>query len=172
MKPSIKPIVGIITSEIDLLDEVLSRLERFFGARDVVGPWREFDHTSYYEPEMGPGLKRCFVSFSNLLPPASSTWFKEKASGVEAFYLSGGKRRMNIDPGYIDANKVVLMTGKDGGHKIPVAEGIWADFLLWYNKGWVAHPWAFPDFRDGGYFKTFMRMRLAFKKQLKSLSES
>ena len=54
------------------------------------------------------------------------------------------------------------------GNKIAIAPNVWADFLLWYNKGWVAHPWAFPDFRDGSYFETFNKMRKKFKAQVKT----
>lgn len=163
----VKPIVGIMTSKIDLLDGVLVDLKGRFGRPDIIGRWRIFDHTNYYEGEMGSGLKRCFVSFEDPVAPESSVDFKAWSAEAEGKYSVDGRRAVNLDAGYIDANKVVLMTGKHGGHKIAVAPGVWADFLLWYNKGWVALPWAFPDFRDGGYFPTFMKMRARFKEQMR-----
>jgi len=164
-----KPIVGIITSRTDLLDAVLSDLKGYFGVTDILGEWRVFDHTNYYEEEMGAGLKRCFVSFEKLLPPEAAVEFKGWTTDVENRYRVDDRRKVNLDAGYLDSNKVVLVTGKHGGHKIAVAPAVWIDFLLWYNKGWLAHPWAFPDFRDGGFFPTFMKMRTRFKAQIRQL---
>jgi hypothetical protein len=163
----VKPLVGILTSQTALLDDVVRELSVLFGPTDIIGEWRNFTHTNYYADEMGGSLKRCFVSFETLTPPERSIGFKELASRVEDSHRVSGKRVVNIDAGYIDANKVVLMTGKHGGHKIAVAPGVWADFLLWYNKGWEAMPWAFPDFRDGTHFDVFMEMRKRFKEQVR-----
>lgn len=170
MKCLVKPIVGIITSRVELIDDVIKKMEPHFGEVDIIGEWKDFAHTDYYEDEMGQDLKRCFVSFEGLVSPDVAIHFKGWASKVEDDYRVGGKRAVNLDAGYIDANKVVLMTGKHGGHKIAVATGVWADFLLWYNKGWTALPWAFPDFRDGSHFSAFEKMRGRFKARIRSLS--
>lgn len=166
MEEACKPIVGILTSRVDELKNVLDALSKNFGSADVIGKWKMFSHTNYYADEMGENLQRCFVSFENLVHPAEAVCFKPLASVVEDSYRCNGNRTVNIDAGYIDANKVVLVTGKGGGHKIALAKGIWADLLLWYNKGWVAQPWAFPDFRDGSHFDTFQKMRRRFKEQV------
>ncbi|MBT3182203.1 MAG: DUF4416 family protein [Deltaproteobacteria bacterium] len=169
MEYFIKPILGIIASEEGLLDDIIKDVEGFFGKPDIFGEWRDFDHTDYYEMEMGKGLRRCFVSFERLMSPESSVEYKRWLAGVEDKYRHSGNRTVNLDAGYIDANKVVLMSAKHGGNKISVGKNTWADLLLWYNKGWVAQPWAFPDFRDGGYFETFMKMRSRFKEQSKKM---
>lgn len=163
MQELVKPIVGVLTSDTGLMEEILMELARFFGPHDVIGQWVKFDYTNYYANEMGDGLNRTFVSFEKLLPPYRALELKSYAKEVESKFSVDNKRKVNVDPGYLDANKVVLITGKHGGHKIALGEGVWADFLLWYNKGWVALPWAFPDFRDGSHFDTFMKMRRKFK---------
>jgi len=163
----VKPIAGILTRRTELLKDVVGLLEERFGPSDIIGEWIPFDHTSYYAEEMGEGLVRAFVSFERLVFPDGAS-FKRWAKEVEDRFSDGGRREVNIDPGYLDANKVVLISGKHGGHKIPLAEGVWADMLLWYNKGWVALPWAFPDFRDGKLFPLFARMRRRFKEQLRA----
>jgi hypothetical protein len=163
----VKPIVGVLTSRTDLLEGVLADFKKYFGEADVIGEWRAFDHTDYYAPEMGEGLQRCFVSFEKLMRAADSRGFKSWTNAIEEKYSRDGKRVVNLDAGYIDANKVVLISGKHGGHKIVTADGIWADMLLWYNKGWDPLPWAFPDFRDGGYFQLFTAMRKKFKEQVR-----
>ena len=172
MKDLVKPIAGILTSKTDKLEEVIEGLSKFFGKQDIVGPWQPFTHSDYYEDEMGPGLSRCFVSFADLGPPYEARDYKKYGSEVEDLFKEDGRRSINIDPGYIDANKVVLISGKHGGHKIEIAPEIWADMLLWYNKGWQACPWAFPDFRDGSLFPTFMNMRRVYKETLKNAYNS
>ncbi|MFA4875001.1 MAG: DUF4416 family protein [bacterium] len=164
----VKPIVGILTSQRHLLGSVLAYMAERFGPADVIGPWREFNHTRYYEDEMGPGLWRCFVSFSRLVSAEEASSFKGLAMDIEGRFSVDGRRAVNIDPGYIDSCKLVLVSGKHGGHKIALAPGAFADLLLWYDKGWKAMPWAFPDFRDGGYFPIFIKMRSEFKKQFKN----
>lgn len=162
-----KPIVGILTSRRELREELLAHLARCFGPADVVGEWQEFDHTHYYEEEMGAGLARCFVSFECLVHPEEAAKFKVWTAAIEDGYRVAGRRTVNLDAGILDANKVVLVSGKHGGHKIALTPGVYADLLLWYNKGWVALPWAFPDFRDGRLFPLFATMRTRYKEQVR-----
>jgi hypothetical protein len=166
----VTPIVGILTSRTELLGKILAELAANFGPAGIVGEWRPFSHTGYYEPEMGENLMRCFVAFERLRPAQDAVHFKGWAIRAEERYLRDGRRMVNLDPGTLDANKVVLISGKHGGHKIALAEGVFADLLLWYNKGWVALPWAFPDFRDGLLFPTFTKMRSAYKESLRLAS--
>jgi len=160
----VKPFVAFLSSDKTLMVEALPFLEKHFGPCDYRGDWKPFSHSSYYEAEMGGNLHRCMISFENLLPGWIGADFKKWTGAIEeSFSDEHGHRRINLDPGYVDNLKVVLLSGKSGGHKVSVAEGIWADMLLWYNKGWVAFPWAFPDFRDGTYFDDFVKMRKMFK---------
>lgn len=108
------------------------------------------------------------ISFEKMFPGWDAPKFKEWTYAIEEYFAVEGRRTINCDPGYVDNLKVVLMSGKGGGHMLSVAPGIWADLLLWYNKGWVAVPWAFPDFRDGTYFNDFLEMRKIFKREASS----
>lgn len=163
----IKPIAGILTSRADLMEGIISNLAKHFGPADIIGDWHKFDHTRYYEKEMGTDLLRCFVSFSRLVPAGETTDFKRLAMEIETLFCKDNSRLVNIDPGYIDANKLVLVSGKHGGHKIAIAGSAFVDLLLWYDKGWKPMPWAFPDFRGGEYFQLFTKMRTKYKKQMR-----
>jgi hypothetical protein len=160
----VKPIVAILSRDKGLVEEAIPLLESHFGRCDFRSPWHSFSHSSYYEAEMGSGLERCMLAFEKLCPEWEAAKFKEWTYAIEERFAEGGHRIINCDPGYVDQIKVVLMSGKSGRHKIAVAEDIWADLLLWYNKGWVPSPWAFPDFRDGTYFEDFLEIRRMFKK--------
>jgi hypothetical protein len=162
------PIAGILTSEKELRDEVIGLLEPHFGSADIIGEWMPFGHTNYYEDEMGPRLARSFVAFEKLVEEHFAASFKKIATDIEDALSVDGRRRVNIDPGFISSNKLVLVSGKYGGNKIALAQGVWADMLLWYNKGWTAMPWAFPDFRNGELFPLFMKMRGRLKEKMKT----
>lgn len=172
MDSLVKPIIGILTGRIDMLSELLDALAESFGKTDIIGEWQAFNHTNYYEDEMGCELSRCFVSFERLVPPDTAGKFKGWTKEIEGCFVHNGRRTVNIDPGYLDANKVVLITGKHGGHRIALSSGVWADILLWYNKGWTPLPWAFPDFCDGRFFEVFSAMRARYKSQLREAREN
>jgi len=162
----VKPLVAVLTSHTELREEITSFLKGHFGHADFIGPWHPFIHTHYYEPEMGPDLKRCIISFEKLISaeklPDMKSWTKE----VEDKYRVDGKRNINIDPGYVDLHKMILGSGKGGGHMMFVGKGVYADMLLWYGKGWQPLPWAYPDFKDGTYFKELEEIRKRFKEQI------
>lgn len=162
----VKPLITVLTSHTELLDEIVSILTSRLGYADFIGPWHPFIHTHYYEPEMGGNLNRCIVSFEKLISADELPKLKSWTKKVEEKYRVDGKRSVNLDPGYVDLHKVVLGSGKGGGHMIMVGEGVYADMLLYYNKGWQPLPWAYPDFKDGTYFKELDEIRKNLKSAL------
>lgn len=160
-----KPIVAVLANSTELLEDAIAHLENYFGPCDFRGGWHPFTQTDYYEDEMGRGLKRCILAFKNLVPAHEANAFKGWTSEVERSFTKDGRRSVNIDPGYVDNLKMVLVSGKCGGHKICTAPGIFVDYLLWYNKGWQPFPWSFPDFRDGTYDDELTSIRKIFKEQ-------
>jgi len=160
----VKYLVGILTSKEEARTDVLKELTKYFGDPDYISKWYTFDHTNFYAPEMGANLKRSFVSFDRLQPPELIYKAKIWASEVEDMFRENDQRIINIDPGYIDYFKIILASGKFGGHKIAVTKGCWADFLMMYNKGsWDPMPWCFPDFASGMYNADLTEMRRLFK---------
>lgn len=160
-----KPIVAVLASDVDLLNDAIAQLEKHFGPCDFKGGWHLFTHSNYYEGEMGKDLNRCILSFEKLVPAHEANAFKAWTSKVEEGFSSEGRRKVNIDPGYVDNLKMVLVSGKCGGHKICTAPGVFVDYLLWYNKGWQPFPWSFPDFREGTYDDELASIRKIFKEQ-------
>ena len=163
-----KPIVAVLAADINLLEKVVKRLGKRLGDADYIGEWRPFVHTNYYAPEMGADLQRCIISFEKIISadelPQLKAWTKE----IEENFRVGGKRKINLDPGYVDYHKVVLGSGKGGGHMVLIGDGVFADVLLYYNKGWQPLPWAYPDFRDGTYFEELTEIRKRLKLYLQS----
>ncbi|MFB0527813.1 MAG: DUF4416 family protein, partial [bacterium] len=56
----VKLIMGMISSNIDLFDQLTQILVEKFGPVDLKSSVFNFDKTDYYEEEMGKNLKRQF----------------------------------------------------------------------------------------------------------------
>jgi len=151
--------------------EVIERITAVTGDTDWVSPPFPFDMTDFYEPEMGEKLTRHLVSIRDLLSPADLVKVKEETLLLEDEWKLEGRRRVNLDPGYIDFNKVVLASLKPGGWKIYLDRGIWADMNLYYSKGgFLRFGWTFPDFRSGKYDRVLLKIRSIYKDQVKGLT--
>lgn len=163
-----KLFAGVLTARLDMLAEARQMVEERFGPVDCASPVLDFDYTDYYERELGPGLKRCFWGFTRLLDPAALVDSKLFSNAVELRYSSGGKRLLNIDPGYITAASVVLASTKDFAHRLYLGKGIYGETTLLYRKkDYQALPWTYPDFRSQPYRQFFLELRAAYLAQLR-----
>ena len=125
-----------------------------------------FDQTDYYSKEMGEGLRRRFLSIKGLQSLEFSADWKLKTAEIEQQLSNNGKRRINLDPGYLDLSRVVLLSGKEGSHKIYLRNGVWADLVLLKDKGgYRKFAWTFPDIKTGCYDDFFLQLRAEFKKE-------
>jgi hypothetical protein len=164
----VKLIVAALYSDENILLTARERLVQKFGLIDLISPLFDFEVTMYYVPEMGSPQRRLFYSFEKLIAPDELARAKLATNAIEDELAINGQRKVNLDPGYLDTDKFVLASAKYNGQKIYLADGIWADLTLHYEKGhFSAYPWSFPDFRSDEYEKTFLRIREVYKGQLK-----
>ncbi len=168
--PPVKNFVSVIHSDEKLFENFKQKISKHFGEIDTISEPFPFDFTDYYKPEMGENLKRQFFSFKKLTEGDFIVNIKKKCLEYEENFSENGKRRLNIDPGYIDLYKLVLVSEKYMGHKIYLREGICADLVLLLGKKKLTpFIWTFPDFRSGRYDEYFLKLREIYKNQLKSL---
>ena len=158
----------VLQSGPEWLPEVLDALERTWGPLRHRGKLFAFDQTPYYTSEMGAGLYRGVVSFEAEIPPETIAQEKERSNALELTMASAARpeaRRVNIDIGYMDLDKVVLPSYKRGPFKLYAGGGVWLDMLLTYAKG-LFHPtaWAFEDFKRNPYQHDLQLIREKFKK--------
>lgn len=140
-----------------------------FGKTDSKSRDIPFNFTDYYSPEMGEGLFRTFASFETLRPPSEFLEIKLRCVDIEKKFSVEGKRRINIDPGYLSESKLVLLTTKDFSHRIYVGKGIYAEVQIYFrNKYWNDLPWTYPDYRTGEYKDIFLSIRREYIIQLKN----
>ncbi len=142
-------------------DLALERLESLYGPVAVRGPELAFDQTRYYEAEMGPGLRRILVGFERLLPRDSLVGCKLAANEIEQELCDpAGRRRVNVDPGLLAVENLVLATGKNFGHRIYLGKGIYAEVTLVYRQGGFASlPWTYPDYASRELQEVLLVMR-------------
>jgi hypothetical protein len=166
----VKLIASLFSSEKELIDQVIDELKGAFGVMDVITPWLMFDRTRYYEKEMGWPLYRRFVTFRDLIPPEELVDKKLTTNSIEEKYTESGKRRINIDPGYICLERLVLATGKNYTHRIYLRHGIYADLTLVFNKGtFKSLEWSYRDYADQESIAFFNNEREKYKNQLRGI---
>ena len=132
-----------------LFEEAAAALVHTCGDIDIVSPWMRFDYTGYYEREMGAPLFRRLIAFKQLIRQDELADVKLATNALEQRFLREGKRRVNIDPGYLLLERFVLASGKNFSHRIYIGSGIYADLTLVYRHGaYEALPWTYPDYAD------------------------
>ena len=162
--PKVKLLSGILYSDADCLETAFSLLEEKWGPIDYKSESFPFDITDYYVPEMGSPIYRMFVSFEKLITPDQIAQIKLDSNAIEDQLAVDGLRKVNLDTGYLDYDKVVLASAKYNGQKIYLEKGIWADLTLHYiKKHFEPYPWSFPDFKSGLYDDVFLRIRELYK---------
>ena len=164
--PVVKRFCGILYRLEDDAEEAVRLLVETWGPTDLsAGPF-PFTATDYYAGEMGAGLLRRFVSFEHVVPAEAMAEWKTLTNSLEESFSDGGKRRVNLDPGFLDLAKVVLLSTKDFSHRIHLGRGIYAEVTLLYRDGGLAFlPWTYPDYRSPEYLAFFLSMRRKFRTQ-------
>jgi len=166
---SVKVFVGILSGRPSALAELRSSLEEQLGSVDCESQLLDFTYTDFYEPEMGPGLKRKLWGFSRLAGPDSLVDLKLCTNRLEQTLAVNGKRIVNIDPGHLTPARVVLASTKDFGHRLYLGKGIYGEVTLMYQKKrFQSLPWTYPDYRSEAYHQFFRELRQVYMTQLAS----
>ncbi len=165
----VKLICSLFSSENALVETTIRRLEEMYGKADWISDGLFFDRTRYYEKEMGWPLHRRFISFGPLIFPDRLVDVKIQTNEIEQQHTVEGNRKINIDPGYVSPERLVLATGKNFTHRIYLARGIYADLTLIFQKGsFRTLEWTFPDYADPEIIACFNQVRADYMKQLKA----
>jgi hypothetical protein len=166
----VKLIASLFSPEKRILDKAISELSNTFGQVGWKSPELFFDRTKYYAKEMGWPLHRRYVSFEELILADHLADIKLKTNEVERLYLRDGNRLVNIDPGYISPERLVLATGKNYVHRIYLSKGIYADLTLVYKrKSFMPLEWTYPDYADTETIRLFNGVRMQYMAQIKEM---
>ena len=150
------------------MPEIVNVLCKYFGKTDFESEIINFNFTRYYQKEMGPNLKRKFISFAKLIDPAGLADIKILTNKIEDKFSINGNRRVNIDPGYIDLAKLILASTKDFAHRIYLSKGIYAEITLFYKgNSFKSRDLTYPDYRTDKYIEIFNHLRQIYAQQIK-----
>ena len=164
----VKLIMSVIATAGRLFPEVLEVLSARYGGVDFESDNLPFDCTQYYAPEMGEGLLRRFCTFRPLIPRELLVRIKRETNEVEGKFAVAGRRRVNIDPGYICAEHLILATTKGYTHRPYLGHGIYADLTLIYRDGeFRPLDWTYPDYASAQIRKILQGMRKRYLQEFK-----
>ncbi|NOX19703.1 MAG: DUF4416 family protein [Nitrospirae bacterium] len=156
--------VGTLFSDESYYHKAKERLSKEYGEVlfDTESlPWQ---HTDYYREELGWPILRRFIAFKRIIDPSVINEIKLFTNELEAELSIDGKRKINLDPGYVTLSKVVLATTKNYTHRIYLGKGIYAEVTLYYKKGtYRAHEFTYRDYQSDEYIEIFLRMRQYLK---------
>ncbi|NCP10109.1 MAG: GTP-binding protein [Deltaproteobacteria bacterium CG23_combo_of_CG06-09_8_20_14_all_51_20] len=164
----VKLVASLFSEDSELIEKACSYLETFFGPLDWKSNEIPFDKTRYYEKEMGGPLLRRFVSFERLISYEEIADIKIRTNTYEKGLCVSGRRTINIDPGCISAERLILVTGKNYTHRVYLRRGIYADLTLIYQAGsFRGLPWTYPDYGDKAIIELFNGVRARYMEQIR-----
>lgn len=146
-----KLIIGVIYHDESILSAAMEILTDRFG--EIEDSCEEFsfseEFSTYYDDELGgEGLRRIY-SFKRTVAPDMQAEIKEFTNELEAKFSTDGKRRINLDPGFINHGRLMLATTKAAGFRIPLKNGIYTELTLFYARGgWHKLPWSYRDYQS------------------------
>jgi len=153
-------VVGILSQGDTALVSAIESLSQHFGVPDFRSRCLPFTQSTYYDAELGTPLLRQFLSFPDPFPPDRLADAKLLTNSLELQGSAHGRRRFNLDPGYITLAKLVLATTKDQAHRLYLRQGIYAEVTLRFRRGgFEPWPWTYPDYRSPEYLAIFNHLR-------------
>jgi hypothetical protein len=166
-------VVAAFSRHPEALAWARQRLEERCGAVGLVSPPFVFDQTRYYEPSMGPDLRKQFLVFQNLVTPDSLPDWKLLTNRLERELADAGvhpePRPLNLDPGFLTLGKFMLATTKDQGHRIYLRDGIFAEVTLRFEAGsFHPWPWTYADYRSPDVIAFLNSARDFYRQQLRT----
>ena len=164
---SVKYFAGLIFANELSLHEAMGELTNFIGRIEETTGVIPFTHSDYYDKEMGGSLSRIFLLFEPLLHRDLLPEIKLKTNEIEQLLSVKGKRTINIDPGYIALEHVILATTKGYSHRVYLTRGIYADLtLMYFNGTFKALDWTYPDYREQETISIMNKWRALYKGML------
>ena len=166
-------LVGMLSSISGEFPAARELLERRFGPVELESDRFPFEATNYYDEELGTPIQKQFLVFARLIDPgelAATKCFTNELEQLRARERgTQPSRPVNLDPGYLDAARLVLATTKDRAHRIYLGRGIYAEVTLMYEKrAWQPLPWTYPDYASATYHPFLTEARRSYLDRLRS----
>ncbi len=159
---------GILINNSVNIEDFNKVLSQNYGEIELISDIFDFVETDYYFKEMG-NIKRYWVIFKDLVELDTLSDAKILANKIESTYLSQTGRNVNIDPGYMVEEKIVLASTKNFTHRIYIGKNIFAECTLYFKKGSFRDwPWSYADYKSEYGIKFFNNLRKDYMEFLNS----
>jgi hypothetical protein len=169
---NVKLFMGLIYQPHSATNELTVKLEGKFSEIDFESREIPFSHSSYYTKEMGEGLLRKLITFEKLIKRTDIVEIKAFTNKLEEVFSYEGNRTINIDPGYIAQEHLILATGKGYSHRPYLGRGIYADLTLTFKGNeYRTLEWTYPDYGNKEMRALFKSLRKQYVKQLQEESD-
>jgi len=166
--PKGRLIVSILYASVDAVAEALGMLERRFGRVEHETAGRRANCREQYYEEMGRPLHIRFFSFERPVGRETLPEIKALCRKIESKYSDRVNdfmfRTVNIDPGILTTENLVMAAGHDRRHRIYLRDGVYAETALIHSKGQFTRlPWTAEDYCHEDAIDLFERTRQVFE---------
>ncbi len=138
-----------------------------------------YEMANYYSKEMGPAnkLKRFWLTFKGVEDRTKLLELKARSCDWEEYWQKekkAGGRVVNIDPGFISHEQVVLSTCKPYSHRLYLGAvrhfHIYGELTyVFQHKNWHSLDWTYPDYQIKEVKEFFLSARESLIDDLKEL---
>lgn len=168
----VKLFMGLIYKPQAPLEKFMNKVQEKLSLIDFKTKEIPFDHSSYYQKEMGEGLIRKLVTFRKLIRREDIVEIKAFTNKLEGVFSYEESRTINIDPGYIAQEHLILATGKGYSHRPYLGAGVYADLTLVYIKDeYRTLDWTYPDYGNIEMRNLFKELRRQYVSQMAEESD-
>lgn len=142
-----KLVMAVMYSDKGVFSKVKGVLINKFGDIEFSSEEFDFDFTDYYEDEFGKPLKKQFIIFKKPINREELVNIRLYTQKLENDYRENNKRQINIDPGYITKDNLVVATLKEQAYKIYLGKGVFGHMIFMFKKDEViSFKHTFPDY--------------------------
>ncbi len=140
--------LGVMYRDTTQRDAALEQFCSQYGATVMqTGPHSFSEFSEYYNKEMGGEVFKEYYFFEIAFDRDELANVKIFTNEIEHTFEKGSMRPINLDPGYLTADKFVLASAKDFAHRIHVGKGIYAEVTLHFHQGKVKFfSWTYRDY--------------------------
>lgn len=163
-------LVAITTRHLSAVDWAREQFRKRYGSIFAESERFPFDQTDYYRESMGTDLFKLFLVMAASVDPECLAGVKVQTNTWEEAYTQMSEhtepRPLNLDPGYLAEDKLVLASTKNHAHRLYLSQGIYAEFTLQFRGGkWQNCPWTYPDYQQETYQAFFTDCRNYLREQ-------
>ena len=152
--------VSVLYADSKAKENLEKELQSVYGAILHRSDEVDFTFTKFYDKEFGQGIKRYFLSFKKLCNPVD--YYKEKlvCIDIENKYKNNDKRSFNLDVGFVELCKFVLLSTKPSTYRIFLREGVYAQSNYYFKENsFLVWPYTYPDYKTEFAICFFNRVR-------------